>query len=43
MSEKLIRYRPGIDPKPVGRTDWDRLRKMTEEEIEAAALSDPGR
>lgn len=41
MREKLIRYRPGIDPKPVGRTDWDRLRNMTEEEIEAAALSDP--
>jgi len=24
-----------------GRTDWDRLRSMTEEEIEAAAASDP--
>jgi uncharacterized protein (DUF4415 family) len=24
-----------------GRTDWERLRKMTEEEIEAAARSDP--
>ncbi|HZU90327.1 MAG TPA: helix-turn-helix domain-containing protein [Stellaceae bacterium] len=41
MKEKLIRYRPGIDPKPVGRTDWDRVPRMTDEEIEAAALSDP--
>jgi hypothetical protein len=24
-----------------GRTDWERLRNMTEEEIEAAAASDP--
>jgi uncharacterized protein (DUF4415 family) len=24
-----------------GETDWDRLRNMTEEEIEAAAASDP--
>jgi uncharacterized protein (DUF4415 family) len=24
-----------------GQTDWDRLRNMTEEEIEAAAASDP--
>jgi len=41
VKEKLIRYRPGIDPKPVGRTDWERVRNMTDEEIEAAALSDP--
>ena len=41
MKEHLIRYRPGIDPKPRGKTDWDRLRRMTEEEINAAALSDP--
>ena len=41
MSEKIIRYRPGIDPKPEDRTDWERLRRMTDEEIEAAALSDP--
>ncbi len=41
MKEQLIRYRPGIDPKPQGRTDWDRVDKMTDEEVEAAALSDP--
>lgn len=40
MKEKVIRYRPGIDPKS-DRTDWERLKNMTEEEIEAAALSDP--
>lgn len=26
---------------PIGKTDWDRLKAMTEEEINAAALSDP--
>jgi putative transcriptional regulator len=32
----------GANPEwPVGETDWDRLRAMTEEEINAAALSDP--
>jgi putative transcriptional regulator len=41
VKEQLIRYRPGIDPKPEGRTDWDRVDKMTDEEVEAAALSDP--
>jgi putative transcriptional regulator len=41
VNEPFIRYRPGIDPKPVGKTDWKRLRQMTDEEIEAAALSDP--
>lgn len=41
MKEELIRYRPGIDPKPKGRTDWERVRNMTDEEVEAAALSDP--
>jgi putative transcriptional regulator len=41
VKEKLIRYKPGIDPKQVGRTDWERLKKMTDEEVEAAALSDP--
>jgi putative transcriptional regulator len=38
---KLIRYRPGVDPKPESRTDWARVDAMTEEEIEAAARSDP--
>lgn len=41
MNEKIIRYRPGIDPVPEDRTDWERLRRMTDEEIEANALSDP--
>jgi len=31
-----------VDPEfPVGQTDWARLNAMTEEEITAAALSDP--
>ncbi len=41
MKERFIRYRPGIDPKPAGKTDWARLEQMTDEEVEAAALSDP--
>ncbi|HZK90938.1 MAG TPA: helix-turn-helix domain-containing protein [Stellaceae bacterium] len=41
MKEQLIRYRPGIDPKPTSRTDWDRVDRLTDEQIEAAALSDP--
>ena len=41
MKGKLIRHRPGVDPKPKSRTDWARVDAMTEEEIEAAARSDP--
>ena len=41
MKEELIRYRPGLDPKPEDRTDWERVRNMTDEEVEAAALADP--
>jgi putative transcriptional regulator len=41
VKERIIRYRPGTDPKPKGKTDWARVDAMTEEEIEAAALSDP--
>ena len=41
MKEQLIRYRPGRDPKPDSRTDWDRLKRMSDEEIERAALDDP--
>ncbi len=41
MKEKLVRYRPGIDPEPLDKTDWERVDRMTDEEIEAAALSDP--
>ena len=40
MKEQLIRHRPG-DPKPPSRTDWDRLDRLTDDEIEAAALDDP--
>ena len=42
MSEStIVRYRPGRDPKPVGKTDWQRLRAMSDEEVEANAVSDP--
>jgi putative transcriptional regulator len=41
VKEQLIRYRPGRDPKPESRTDWDRLNRMSDEEIERAALDDP--
>jgi putative transcriptional regulator len=41
VKEQLIRYRPGIDPKRESRTDWDRVDRMTDDEVEAAALSDP--
>ncbi len=41
MKEGLIRYKPGRDPEPEDRTDWARLRRMTDEEVEAAAVSDP--
>jgi putative transcriptional regulator len=41
VKEQPIRYRPGIDPKRESRTDWDRVDRMTDDEIEAAALSDP--
>src|SRR5438132_13104460 len=41
VKEQLIRCRPGHDPKPDSRTDWDRLNRMSDEEIERAALDDP--
>jgi putative transcriptional regulator len=41
VKEQLIRYRPGLDPEPEDKTDWERVRNMTDEEVEAAALSDP--
>ncbi|MFW5667346.1 MAG: hypothetical protein ACOC2Z_17705, partial [Coleofasciculus sp.] len=31
----------GLYPAIVGQTDWERLRNMTEEEIEQNALDDP--
>jgi putative transcriptional regulator len=41
VKEQLIRYRPGRDPKPESRTDWDRLNRMSDDEIDRAALDDP--
>jgi putative transcriptional regulator len=41
VKEQLIRYRPGRDPKPDSRTDWDRLNQMSDEEMERAAFDDP--
>jgi hypothetical protein len=42
MSETtIVRYRPGHDPNPVGKTDWQCLRAMSDEEVEANAASDP--
>lgn len=35
-----ITVKPG-DPLPQGATDWARLEAMTDEEVRAAALSDP--
>ena len=40
MKGNVIRYRPGRDPEPQDRTDWDRLRNMTDAEVEAAARTD---
>ena len=40
MNEEHI-VRRQLGDKQVGKTDWARLEVMTEEEIEAAALSDP--
>ena len=42
MKEQLIRYKPERDPKPESRTDWDRLTRMSDQEIERAALDDSG-
>ena len=42
MSDKnTTRYNPGRDPKPADRTDWKRLQAMTDEQVEAAAATDP--
>lgn len=35
-----VHIEPG-QPAPEGRTDWERVRAMTDGEVEAAALSDP--
>ena len=41
MKERLIRYRPGRDRKPESRTDWARLKRMSDEEVERAARDYP--
>ena len=38
--ERIVRYAWGEVPE-AGRTDWERVRAMTDEEVEAAAHSDP--
>jgi putative transcriptional regulator len=38
-TSKVVRYSP--DNLPPDRTDWERVRAMTDEEAMAAALSDP--
>lgn len=40
MSEKRIIIK-SLDELPSGKTDWSKIKKMTEEEIELAAKSDP--
>lgn len=37
--EHIVRY--ARDHVPRGKTDWERLRRMTEKEIEQAAVTDP--
>jgi putative transcriptional regulator len=41
VKETPTRHRPGVDPTPEGKTDWERVDKLTDEEVEAAAVSDP--
>jgi len=41
VKEKRTRHMPGKARKPESRTEWDRLDRMTDEEIERAALDDP--
>ncbi|MBY0431994.1 MAG: helix-turn-helix domain-containing protein [Rhodospirillales bacterium] len=36
-----VRYKPRRDHKPQDRTDWRRVNALSDEEVEAAALSDP--
>lgn len=40
VKEQPIRHRAG-NPKPRSATDWHRLDRMSDEEVEAAALDDP--
>ncbi|HEV7371398.1 helix-turn-helix domain-containing protein [Arenibaculum sp.] len=39
--ERIVRYDPKRDRKPESRTDWDRVRAMSDDEVEAAAAADP--
>jgi putative transcriptional regulator len=40
--ESIVQVLPDGSTKPLeGKTDWDRLRAMTDEEVTAAAMSDP--
>lgn len=43
MAEKdtIVRYEPVPGKQTDGGTDWDRVDALTDEEVEAAALSDP--
>ena len=41
MKGRVIRFKPGRDPEPEDRTDWDHLRRIPDAEVEAAAWSDP--
>ena len=42
MSEEhIVRYDPKRDRKTASRTNWDRVRAMSDEEVEAAASTDP--
>ena len=40
--ENITRVTLDPDNPPKGKTDWEQVDAMTEEEIQAAALSDPG-
>ena len=37
--ERIVRHT--LDNVPVGKTDWQRVKKLTDEEIEAAVRDDP--
>jgi putative transcriptional regulator len=41
VKEPLIRYTPGRDPEPRSRTNWDRLKRKSDKEIEREARDDP--
>ena len=39
--KRIVRYTPGVDRPPKDRTDWKRLRAMTDRDIEKAVREDP--